>query len=68
MTQDEFNRLHEGDMVQSQLSGQLYIVTANYGGRVTAVASADLTHPIEWDLVMKANYIRKSGEKDNESD
>jgi predicted Zn-dependent protease len=27
------------------------VVTANYGARVTAVRSADLTNPDEWDVI-----------------
>jgi hypothetical protein len=54
MTKDEFKNLRYGDIVRSQAGGESYIVTANYGGRVTAVRTADLTNPIEWELVQKA--------------
>jgi hypothetical protein len=28
-----------------------YVVTANYGGRVTAVRSVDITNPEEWEYL-----------------
>jgi hypothetical protein len=54
MTKDELKNLRYGDLVRSKASGASYIVTANYGGRVTAVRTADLTNPDEWELVQKA--------------
>ena len=58
MTLHEFRHLHEGDMVQSRLTGLVYQVTGNYGTHVTAVQTADITHLDEWDLVVKAQLIR----------
>jgi hypothetical protein len=44
--------LKPGDIIRGKSSGQVYVVTANYGNHVTAVASADVTNPGEW-LVMR---------------
>jgi len=52
MTKEEFSALRPGDTVRGKLPTSLpYIVTANYGDRVTAVRSADMTNPDEWELV-----------------
>ena len=56
MTSEEFASLNVGDIVSGKASQQSYVVTANYGGRVTAVISTDLTNPSEWDLVSKVNH------------
>ncbi len=57
MTPAEFNALDVGDIVRGKLSVHSYVVTANYGGRVTAVRTADLTNPPEWNLVKKADRL-----------
>ncbi len=54
MTQEEFNSLAPGDVVKHVLGGYDYIVTANYGDRVTAVRTIDMTNPSEWVLIIKA--------------
>lgn len=59
MTQDEFRALQPGAVVRSKANGLGYIVTANFGGRVTAVRTADLTNPCEWDVV--APPVRAGG-------
>jgi hypothetical protein len=51
MTYDEMHQLQPGDIVRGNGSSQSYVVTANYGSRVTAVRTVDLTNPNEWDLV-----------------
>jgi hypothetical protein len=51
MTYDEMRQLQPGDIVRGKGSSQSYVVTANYGSRVTAVRTVDLTNPSEWDLV-----------------
>ena len=58
MTREEFERLREGDIVRSKLSGDSYVVTANCRGRVTAVRTADLTNPDEWEVVPKPPNVR----------
>ena len=55
MTRDEPKALKPGDSVQRL--GDLhhtYVVTANYGDRVTAVRSVHLTNPIEWVRIKHA--------------
>ncbi len=59
MTKKEFESLQPGDIVRGKSSFVSYIVTANYGNRVTAVHTADLTNPPEWDLVEKSQLLHK---------
>jgi hypothetical protein len=53
MRPESFKTLEAGDIVRSQIGGNTAVVTANYGGRVTAVMTYDLTNPDEWELVVK---------------
>lgn len=59
MDQEQMNKLSLGDVVVSKATGLSCVVTGNYGGRVTAVRSVDITNPIEWDVVMKHNTHRR---------
>lgn len=45
---DNIKELQPGDMILSVASGITYIVTANYGNRVTAVRTVDVTNLQEW--------------------
>lgn len=47
-------QLKTGDIIRHKSSSEGYIVTAQYGGRATAVRTVDVTHPNEW-LVMRAD-------------
>lgn len=58
MTNEEFLSLDIGDIVGSKINDTRYIVTANYGNRVTAVNTIDITNPSEFILASKA--IRNS--------
>lgn len=51
MNKIEFERLKIGDIVQHVCDDKSYVVTGNYGGRVTAVGSVDMTNPDEWRLL-----------------
>ena len=51
MTQDEFRELKRGDTVRHVSSAASYVVDANYGGRVTAMRTIDMTNPSEWERV-----------------
>lgn len=51
MTDDQMRRLQPGDVVRGKGRGESYIVTGNYGERVTAVRTADITNPAEWDVI-----------------
>ncbi len=53
MTDDEMQNLKRGDLVRHKSGGRVYVVTDNYGGRVTAVRSVDITNSIEWDAIPK---------------
>jgi hypothetical protein len=54
MTQDQLKALRPGDIVQGKASMEIFVVTANYGDRVTAVKTVDITNPAEWNLVWKS--------------
>jgi hypothetical protein len=62
MTQEEFEHLEQGDIVRHMDSGDSMVVTANYGKRVTAVRTADLSNPDEWKLVIKRAATQASEE------
>ena len=53
MNQEIFRDLDAGDIIMSELTGICYTVMVNYGRRVTAVRTADVTNPSEWKLVNK---------------
>ena len=54
MTEDDLKALEPGDIVARVIDRtQTYIVTANYGDRITAVRSVDLTNPVEWVITSK---------------
>lgn len=63
MTKTNFNNLNRGDQVKHKGDGNYYIVTANYGDRITAVKTVDLTNPSEWDLVCKATHTYINDER-----
>jgi hypothetical protein len=52
MSHADMSALKPGDIVRG-VRGESYVVTANYGDRVTAVRTADLTNPHEWEIVRK---------------
>lgn len=49
MTDTQFHALKPGDLIRHKTGSEAYVVTANYGTRVTAVRTADVTNPAEWD-------------------
>lgn len=54
MTETELRQLRPGDAVRHvDLGLGVYLVTGNYGHRVTAVRTVDLTNPSEWVLVRR---------------
>ncbi len=58
MNKEQFKQLKAGDPVSHKADrSQGYIVHCNYGNRVTAVKTVDITNPAEWDLV--AEYERE---------
>ena len=60
MDKRDFEALGRGDLIRHKATGlaETYIVSVRYGDRVTALASVDIINPIEWDLVLKANYSK----------
>jgi predicted transcriptional regulator len=55
MTNEEMRSLQVGDIVCHASLDIMHsnIVTANYGSRITAVHTVDITNPIEWLIVSK---------------
>ena len=49
----DLENLQPGDTVEHISTKQIYIVTANYWNRVTAVQTVDVTNPVEWKIVSK---------------
>ena len=54
MKPEDLKQLQPGDIVRGKSSKVSYVVTANYGTRVTAVQTADITNAKEWEIVHKA--------------
>jgi hypothetical protein len=48
---EAFKLLKRGSIVRPVGGGQSYVVEANYGDRVTAVRTVELTNPDEWEIV-----------------
>ena len=66
MTHEEFKNLKTGDIVKHVSNGRLFIVSANYGTRVTAVTTADLTNSSEWlKINSKTTNQKQIGENDD---
>lgn len=57
MEPNDLKGLSRGDIIKSAGDSRTFTVIANYGDRVTAVATADVTNPAEWDLVLKAKHV-----------
>ena len=53
MDKESFYNLDRGDIIKHVGRDRTFIVTANYGKRVTAVATVDMINPYEWELVKK---------------
>jgi len=56
MNKKSFSKLSRGDIVKHIGDTKTFIVTSNYGKRVTATTTVDMTNPNEWELVLKAKY------------
>jgi len=55
MSDEEMKYLERGDIVKHHSDSITFVVTGNYGKRITAVATVDITNPIEWEVVLKAD-------------
>lgn len=62
---DALRDLSKGDIVKSAVTGETYVVTGNYGDRVTAVKTVDIINPGEWVLVVKASGNLRSAPHDS---
>ena len=60
MDKGDFKGLATGDIVRHKIFKQhSFIVTSNYGNRVTAVATVDMTNPHEWEIIRKVKTIKE---------
>jgi len=49
---ENLRTLGRGDIIRHKgLSSETYMVQANYGSRVTAITSVDVTNPDEWEVL-----------------
>lgn len=55
MTRDMMAALQPGDLISHRGSGESLVVTANYGNRVTAVRTYDVTNPCEWLVIRRSS-------------
>ena len=53
MTNEDFENLREGDIVQNKGSGVGYIIISKYRDMAIAVRTVELTNPAEWEIVQK---------------
>lgn len=44
-------KLKRGDIVRNKNGQNSYVVSANYGDRVTAICSVDITNAQEWEVL-----------------
>jgi len=56
MKKDKFKLLKRGDLVRHVNDPRIFIVSANYDGRMTAITSVDMTNPSEWELISEVIY------------
>jgi hypothetical protein len=47
----DLSKFNTGTLIKNKGSGNLFVVTFNYGDRATAVWSIDITNPSEWEIV-----------------
>jgi hypothetical protein len=57
----DFSKINAGDIIKHKADHRKYIVTANFGNRITAVKTIDATNPIEWEV------FNRSGENRNQT-
>lgn len=62
MKMKELRGLKPGDLIRHKHSGDAVIVHANYGARVTAVRTFDVTNPFEWDRVNPDGSVKGEDE------
>lgn len=54
----DLKELKTGDIIKHKSGDKSYVVTVNYGARVTAVTTVDVTNPVEWDVLRSTNSPR----------
>lgn len=68
MTRNQMQSLRTGDIIRHVSSSEGMVVTQNYGNRVTAVRTQDVSNHDEWQLVSKCNYDADSDTRRSEYD
>lgn len=66
MTPKQFRELHPGSTIRHKHEAHAMVVCACYGDRVTAVRTADVTNPVEWDVLDSLNGEPRSEETSEE--
>lgn len=57
MNKEQMRNIRPGDVVRNKADrGHAYIVHCNYGNRITAVRTADITNHEEWELVEECSH------------
>ena len=56
ITFQEMRSLKDGDIVRHAVTGEAYMVIANYSGRPIAVRTVELSNPSEWELAAKVKH------------
>lgn len=64
MTAEEMKQLKPGDIVKHLYDSRTFVVTGNYGGRVTAVATVDITNNAEWEVVIERPALETINQKE----
>lgn len=57
---ESLSQLPRGTIVKHVHGERTFVVIANYGDRVTAVANVDITHPPEWLWFDDSSAVGKS--------
>jgi hypothetical protein len=60
---EKIEDLKRGDIVRS-ISGNVYVVTANYGTHATAVNTIDVSNPIEWEVLVSGTQTLPAEEQE----
>lgn len=53
-----FSDVERGDIIKHKSTHKSFVVTGNYGERITAVRTIDATNPSEWEVFNKDGQSR----------
>jgi len=58
----DFNDLQRGMLIRHRADQRVFVVTASYGNRATAVASVDMTNVSEWEVFERSEAVDRTNE------